>query len=125
MAYRRSVTKVVLEQGYRASNAEQASQAIQAVFGVGTVTVESLGSLEYSQWSLVDDGVSTTRIESSGATVRMDADPAPDMVVIAVRSGYTVLKQGAETIALQAGDVGLVPLEQAVRASWEQVTMDT
>lgn len=124
MPYLAHVVRLVLEQGYQATEAGQASEAIQAVFGVGTVTVESLGSLRYTQWSLVDDGISTTHIESRGATVHVHADPAPDMVVIAVRSGYTVLKQGDQTVALQAGDLGLIALDQAARASWEQVTMD-
>ena len=124
MPYLDGVVELVLEQGYRADSADQASAAMQAVFGVGTVAVESLGTLQFSQWSLVDDGISATRIESRGAVVRMDAEPAPDMVVIAVRTGYLVLQQGTETVALQAGDLGLVPLDQAVRASWEQVTMD-
>lgn len=97
---------------------------MQAVFGVGTVTVESLGALQFAQWSLVDDGISATRIESRGAVVRVDAGPAPDMVVIAVRAGYLTLRQGSDSVALQAGDLGLVPLEEATRASWEQVTMD-
>lgn len=124
MLYRCSVVRLVLEQGYRASRADEASAAVQAVFGVGMVTVEALGSLQYDQWSLVDDGISATHIKSRGAVVHLHAAPAPDMVVIAVRSGYVVLKQDAETVALQAGDLGLIPLDQAIRASWEQVTMD-
>lgn len=122
--YRCPVVELVLEHGYTATSAGQASAAMQAVFGVGTVTVESLGSLQYTQWSLVDDGISATRIDSNGAIVHVHADPAPDMVVIAVRTGYTVLKQGSHTVALQAGDLGLIPMDQAVRASWEQVSMD-
>lgn len=97
---------------------------MQAVFGVGTASIESHGALQYRQWSLVDDGISATHIESSGALVRVDAAPSPEMVVLAVRSGYVVLEEGEETVALQAGDLGLVPLDQAVQASWEQVTMD-
>ena len=118
------MVRLVLEQGYRAFDAEQASAALQAVFGVGTAAIESHGSLRYRQWSLVDDGISATRIESSGALVRIDAAPAPEMVVIAVESGYVVLEQREETVALQAGDLGIVPLDQACRATWEQVTMD-
>lgn len=124
LPYVEHVVRLVLEQGYRATSAEQASAAMQAVFGVGTVSIESRGSLQYRQWSLVDDGISATHVESSNALIRVDAAPAPEMVVIAVRSGYLVLEQGVETVALQPGDLGLVPLQQAIRASWEQVEMD-
>lgn len=118
------MVRLVLEQGFHAANAEEASAAIQSVFGVGTAHVESVGQLRYSQWSLVDDAISTTDIESRGAVVRLNAGASPDMVVIAVRHGYLTLEQDGGTFALQAGDLGLVPLEHAVRASWERVAMD-
>lgn len=115
---------LVLEQQYDATDGPAASAAIQAVFGVGTVTVESIGSLRYEQRSLVDDGISATRISSAGAVVHLQVAPSPDMVGIAVRSGYLVLQEGDQTVALQEGDLGLIPLEHAARASWEQVSMD-
>ena len=104
-SYRGAVVELVLQQGFTASRADQASEAMQAVLGVGIVTVESLGDLQYRQWSLVDDGISATHDESTGAIVRVDAEASPDMVVIAVRSGFLTLKQGSETVALQAGDL--------------------
>jgi AraC-like DNA-binding protein len=122
--YRDVVVDLVIEQRYAAGDAEEASAALQGVFGVGTVTVQSDGALRYEQQSLVDDGISATRLTSSGAVLRVDADAAPDMVAIVVRSGYMVLKQSGETIALQAGDLGIIPLQQAARLSWEQVVMD-
>ena len=115
---------LVFEQEHLAGNAADASAAIQAVFGVGAVTVDSIGSLRYEQRSLIDDGISATRISSSGAVVHVHAEPVPDMVAIAVRSGYAVLHEGDQTVALQAGDLGLIPLDQAARASWERVEMD-
>lgn len=123
-SYSDLVIDLVLQQRYVATEAEDASAAMQAVFGVGAATVESLGSLRYEQHSLVDDGISATRISSAGALLRVDAEPNPDMVAVAVRSGYLVLQQGSRTVALEAGDLGLIPLDQPIRASWEQVAMD-
>jgi len=115
---------LVFEQEHLAHDAADASAAIQAVFGVGAVTVESVGSLRYEQRSLIDDGISATRISSAGAVVHVHAEPVPEMVAIAVRSGYAVLREGDQTVALQAGDLGLIPLEHTARASWERVEMD-
>ena len=124
MTYRVPVVELLLHQRYSAHDGEGASEAMQAVFGVGVATVESLGNLRYDQRSIVDDGVSFTRIISSGALLRVLAARSPEMVVIAVRDGYMVMKQGADAVALEAGDLGVIPVDQAVSLSWEEVSMD-
>jgi AraC-like DNA-binding protein len=118
------VVELLMSQRYVASDADSATEAVQAVFGVGTVSVPDDEPFEYVQQSLVDDGISATRVTSTGTGVTVTAVAAPDLVVIAVREGRLRLQQEFGTVALQRGDIGVVCLGSAAELQWDHVAMD-
>ena len=96
---------------------------MRAVFGVGTLTADA-GAFEYRQRSLVDDGISVTRVVSQGSKVLVRGASSPDLVAVAVRAGSLEVLRGNEVAALQTHEMGLIPLGEQVELRWEQVTLD-
>jgi AraC-like DNA-binding protein len=118
------MAELLMSQRYDASDEESATEAVQAVFGVGTVTVPNHEPLQYVQQSLVDDGISATRIMSIGTRVLVTAVAAPDLVVVAVREGELQLRQDVGEVLLRPGDIGVVCLGSAAELQWDHVEMD-
>jgi AraC-like DNA-binding protein len=113
---------MLLHQRYSASTAQDASAALRAVFGVGEVLAGA--DLAYEQRSLVDDGVSVTRLVSAGTDVRVREAASPDLIVLAVREGEVELRVADETAVLGKGDVSLIPMYGAAELHWQRVTLD-
>ncbi|WP_375388581.1 helix-turn-helix domain-containing protein [uncultured Amnibacterium sp.] len=115
---------LLLRQQFRADDDEAATVAAQAVLGAGTVVVSDGESLDYQQQSLVDDGISVTRIISTGSGVELRAVDSPDLLVFSVRDGEVLMRQGATAVTLAANEIGVVPLRGAASLRWERVTLD-
>lgn len=113
---------MLLRQRYSASTAQDASAALRAVFGVGEVLAAD--DLTYEQRSLVDDGVSVTRLVSAGTDVRVRNAASSDLIVLAVREGETELRVGDETAVLRPGDVSLIPMHGPAELHWQRISVD-
>ncbi|MFD1721946.1 helix-turn-helix domain-containing protein [Amnibacterium endophyticum] len=112
----------LLRQRFAAANAEDATTAVRSVLGDGAVTADGGVSLEIL--SAVDDGVTVTRIASSGRGVRLDTGPSPELVVFAVREGRLTLARSGGSADLGPGDLGLVPTGTAAELRWDGVVVD-
>ena len=115
--------EALLRQRHAASDPTGATAALRAVLGNGTVTVGD-GRFSYEQLSAVDDGVSVTRISSSGTDVRLSTGTSPELVVVVVREGRVVLSDGSERIVLDPGDLGLIPSGRVLELRWNRVVID-
>ena len=114
---------LVISERIEASDPRSASEALRSVFGEGVVTAES-PVLRYAQASLVDDGISVTRITSSGTAVRATTPGSPDLVAFLVRSGRVRLSRDAEEVLLEEGGIGLLPMGEAAELRWDEVGLD-
>src|SRR6187402_3231477 len=103
------VVDLVISERVEASSPRAASEALRSALGEGVVTADS-PELRYVQASLIDDGISVTRITSSGTGVRVTTPRLPDLVAFLVRSGRLHLRGGTEEVQLEEGDVGLLPM---------------
>lgn len=117
------VVDLVISERVEASDPEAASAAMRSAFGEGAITADS-SALRYAQTSLVDDGISVTRITSSGTGVRAATRGSPDLVAFLVRSGRVRLRRGADEVLLEEGGIGLLPMGEAVELWWDEVGLD-
>jgi AraC-like DNA-binding protein len=117
------VVDLVIRERYNASDPGSASDALRSVIGEGSITATS-AALVWNQMSLVDDGISVTRITSSGSDVRMRTPGSPDLVAILVREGGLRMRRGDEETRFDAGSIGLMPMGEAVELLWDEVGMD-
>ncbi|MET0590883.1 MAG: helix-turn-helix transcriptional regulator [Naasia sp.] len=117
------MAELLLNERYEATDTDAATTAIQSVLGVGTVTAGGTG-FRYVQQSLVDDGISATRIASTGDGVLVRSVAAPDLVVVSVRGGSVELTQEPGPVTLAEGDLGVVCLGSAAELRWDHAVMD-
>ena len=113
----------LLRQRFSASSTADATAAVRSVFGDGEVSARP-GPFGFQVLSAVDDGVSVTRIASSGTGVRLETGPSPELVVFAVRDGCLDLARYGARVRLEAGGLGLVPLGAGAVLEWDRVTVD-
>lgn len=114
---------LVISERSEACDPQTASAALRSVFGESVVTAEP-GPMRYVQASLVDDGISVTRITSSGTAVRATTPASPDLVVVLVRSGEVQLRRGADQVRLESGGIGVLPMGEAAELRWDEVGLD-
>lgn len=113
----------LLRQRFSAATPGEATAAVRAVLGDGEVMTDG-GRLTFEVLSAVDDGVTVTRIASSGPRVRLDTGPSPELVVFAVREGRLTIERAGERAELEPGGLALVALGVAARLGWDRVTVD-
>jgi AraC-like DNA-binding protein len=78
----------------------------------------------YEQRSLVDDGITVTRIASRGSDVALELAGCADLIVIAVRAGRAALTCRATTVELAPRDLVVIPFAESARLRWSEVTFD-
>jgi AraC-like DNA-binding protein len=117
------MAEALLRQRDTATDPEGATAALRAVLGNGLVEAGD-GPFEYDQVSAVDDGVSVTRIRSSGTAVRMRTGASPELVVVAVREGRAELVHGEHRVVLEPGELGLIPNGRSLELCWDRVVLD-
>ena len=117
------MAEALLRQRFAASDAAGATAALRAVLGEGAVEVGD-GPFAYAQASAVDDGVSVTRISSTGAHVRVRTGASPELVVVVVREGGAALVHEGRRTPLEPGDLGLLPSDRSVDVEWDSVVLD-
>lgn len=94
-----------------------ATAAIRAVLGSARVSARG-DALAWEQLSLVDDGITISRIRSSGDAVRLTIPGASELVVVQVDDGEAVLTTGDEQVRLRDGGLGLVPIGAEAEVRW-------
>ncbi|HET6826023.1 MAG TPA: helix-turn-helix domain-containing protein [Amnibacterium sp.] len=114
---------LVLRERRTAADPETASAALSSVLGEGRVTTGG-DRFAYVQESLVDDGISITRIASSGTDVRAETTGSPDLAVVLVRRGTVTLRRGSDEAVLGEGDLGLLPMTDFTELGWDSTTVD-
>ena len=117
------MVELVIRERHEASDPQGASEAFRSVFGEGQVTAAA-GSFRFVQASLVDDGISVSRITCSGTDVRAVTAGSPDLVAFLVRTGSLELRRGAERILLGETDVGLLPLGEGAEIRFDDASLD-
>jgi AraC-like DNA-binding protein len=117
------VVDLVLRERRTAADAETASAALSSVLGEGRITAGG-DRFTYVQESLVDDGISITRIASSGTDVRAETTGSPDLAVVLVRRGTARLRRGPDEVDLGEGDLGLLPMSDFTELRWDSTTVD-
>jgi AraC-like DNA-binding protein len=113
----------LLRQRDTASAPDSATAALRAVLGTGTVEADD-GAFDYDQVSAVDDGVSVTRIRSSGTAVRLRTGASPELVVAVVREGRAELLHHEARVVLEPGELGLIPNGRSLELRWDRVVLD-
>jgi AraC-like DNA-binding protein len=104
------VVDALLRFTYAASDASAATLAARAVLGSAEVTMRG-HAMSWKQTSLVDDGISVSRIEARGDAVRLSIAKATELVVVHVRNGSAKLQAAEHETTLTAGDLGLIPID--------------
>lgn len=103
------VVDSLLRLSYGALDAGAATAAARAVLGSAEVTMRG-DAMTWKQVSLVDDGISVSRIEAAGDAVRLTLARATELVVVHVRAGTVHLRDGDRETTLGPGGLGLLPL---------------
>jgi AraC-like DNA-binding protein len=104
------VVDALLRFTYAAADASAATLAARAVLGSAEVTMRG-EAVSWKQTSLVDDGISVSRVEVRGDSVRLVIGKATELVVVHVRNGSAVLQNGEHETTLSAGGLGLIPID--------------
>jgi AraC-like DNA-binding protein len=117
------MAEALLRQRDTASDPDSATAALRAVLGNGAVEADD-GAFDYDQVSAVDDGVSVTRIRSSGTAVRLRTGASPELVVVAVREGRAELLHHDDAVVLEPGDLGLIPNGRSLELRWDRAVLD-
>jgi AraC-like DNA-binding protein len=117
------VVDLVISERLEASDPERASEAFCSVFGEGQVTAGD-GPFRYVQASLVDDGISVSRITCTGHGVRAATAGSPDLVAFLVRTGRLELQRGPDRVQIGEGGVGLLPMGESAELRWDEVSFD-
>lgn len=113
----------LLRQRFTAEDAAGATEAVHSAFGGGTVTA-GRERLRFQQVSAVDDGVSVTRITSSGEDVVLETEASTELVVLSVREGRAEILDGSTVRSLGPGDLGLLAPGRVLRVRWSSVVLD-
>ncbi len=100
---------------YAATDAIAATSAARSV--LGSAEVSATGPLSWRQVSLVDDGITISRIEVSGERVRLRIERSTELLVVLVHRGTLELAQGEHLVGLRPDGLGLVPLDATARLS--------
>jgi AraC-like DNA-binding protein len=119
----RAVVDLVIRERFEAMDPEVASEAFRSVFGDGRITADA-GPFRFVQTSLVDDGISVSRITCSGTDVRALTAGSPDLVAFLVRSGSLELRRGQERVLLDETGVGLLPLGEGAEVRFSAASLD-
>lgn len=96
-----------------------ASSALAGVLGTGVLT--AAGEFRYEQRSLVDDGISVTRLACESGSTVVRCDGSPDLIVIAVGSGQLQLGCRDTVTTVAAQGLVLIPFNEACSLSWARV----
>lgn len=119
----RGVVDLVIRERFEATEPDAASDAFRSVFGEGRISADP-GSFRFVQSSLVDDGISVSRITCSGTGVRAVSAGSPDLVAFLVRSGSLELRRGDERVRLVESGVGLLPLGEGAEIRFDDASLD-
>ncbi|RIX30208.1 helix-turn-helix domain-containing protein [Amnibacterium setariae] len=95
---------------YTATDASAATTAARAVLGSAEVTMRG-AEMAWKQASIVDDGISVSRIQIAGDAVHLGIARATELLVVHVREGRVQLRNGDFDAELGAGGLGLVPID--------------
>ena len=95
---------------YTASDAAAATAAARAVLGSAEVTMRG-PAVSWKQTTLVDDGISLSRLEVRGDGVRLSIARATELVVVLVRRGSVRLTSGDAEVELGPDGLGLIPID--------------
>jgi AraC-like DNA-binding protein len=117
------VVDLVIRDRIEASDPAAASEAFRSVFGEGQITAAT-GPFHYLQASLVDDGISVSRVTCSGSDVKAVTAGAPDLVAFLVRAGSLELHRGDDRVVLVEGGVGLLPMGEGAELCFDDASLD-
>lgn len=99
----------LLRLSYAAVDAAAATTAASAVLGPSEVTMRG-SALSWRQVSVVDDGISISRVDAAGEAVRLAVAGSTELVVVRVRSGSAVVQHGEHRADLQRDGLALIPI---------------
>lgn len=99
---------------YVATDAVAATSAARSVLGSAEVSATA-GPFSWRQASLVDDGITISRIEIAGERVRLRLERSAELLVVLVHEGAVELAQGEHRVELRPDGLGLVPIDAAAR----------
>ena len=117
------VIELVIRERFEAAEPEAASEAFRSVFGEGQITAGE-GPFRFQQASLIDDGISVSRITCSGSGVRAVTAGSPDLVAFLVRAGNLELRRGPDRVTLGETGVGLLPLGEGAEILFDDASLD-
>lgn len=103
-------------------DAAGATEALHAVLGTGTA-ISTGESLTWEQETLVDDGLTLSRLTAEGST-EVSVVRCPELVLVVVRGGEVRLTGREQSVRLAAGAVGLIPLGATVSLSWRRARLE-
>lgn len=115
---------LVLHQRIEASDAPGATAAMQSAFGAGVEVSCAEGAFDFHQQTCVDDGVSVTRIASSGSDVRVRFTHSCDLLSFSVKRGHLEVLDDRGAVPLDAGEIGIVCLESSAEMHWDHVDLE-
>ena len=95
---------------YAATDAVGATAALRAVTGSAEVSAAG-ATMSWKQVSLVDDGITISRIEARGERVHVSVPRTSELLVVSVHAGSVQLRNGEFQLALGRGDLGLIPID--------------
>lgn len=113
---------LVIRQQISTADPVVAGDSLAEVLGSAAVRVEA--DFRYEQRSLVDDGITVSRVASRGTGVELRMDGCADLVVISVRTGRAEMTCRATTFVLQPLEPVVIPFAEAAQLRWSEVAFD-
>jgi AraC-like DNA-binding protein len=107
---------------YTATDPVAATAAMRAVLGTARVSTRA-GGLAWEQVSLVDDGITISKIRARGDGVRLSVPGASELVVVHVEAGEATLTTGGMRARLGVDDLGLIPISAQAELRWSAVQL--
>ena len=111
------VVESLLRLRYTATDAVAATTAMRAVLGSATVST-SAGGVAWEQASLVDDGITISRIQTHGDRVRLSVPGAAELVIVQIEAGEAILSTAGMQARLGPDDLGLIPISADAELQW-------
>lgn len=110
---------LVLQDRVTTTDPAVASSALAEVLGTGMLTAS--GQFRYEQRSLVDSGISVTRLACESGSTAVRTDGSPDLIVVAVGSGQLQLACRDTVTTVVAQGLVLIPFNEPYSLQWTRV----
>lgn len=100
-----------------------ATAGLRAVLGSAEVTATG-SAMSWEQVSLVDDGISVVSIRATAESLHAVLRRSPELVVVLVRDGTVLFRNGEHRLELGPNDLALLPIGATGHLEWSRAQLE-